>query len=105
MRKSEQAPNRECQTCGKAYYFCNCHHNDDKFHWKMNCCNPQHFQIFITALDLRDGQIDVAEAKSRLGNLGFKKSDLEWCVPSIEGILSPVFKPKKKEQTNIEEGE
>ncbi len=105
MHKSEQAPNRSCQTCGRAYYFCNCHHNEDKFHWKMNCCTPQHFQIFIVALDLRDGKIDEIEAKTCLSNLGFKKSDLEWCTPSIAGILSPVFKPRKKGQLNVEEGE
>ncbi len=105
MSESKHAPNRNCLTCGAAYYFCNCHDNQDKFHWKMNCCTPQHFQIFITALDLRDGAIDADEAKSRLASIGFKKGDLDKCTPSIVNILSPAFKPRKKEQKNIEEGE
>lgn len=105
MSAQSKAPNRTCITCGASYYFCNCHHNADKYQWKMNCCTPLHFQIFITALDLRDGIIDEKEAKARLNNLGFKKSDLAWCTPSITDILSPVFKTRKKEQEVVEEGE
>ncbi len=106
MSKSAQAPNRHCQTCGTPYYFCNCHHNADKFHWKMNCCTPQHFQIFMTALDLRDGMIDAKEAKTCLKRIGFNKSDLRWCTEPIAGILASVFEQKKTEQKqDVEEGE
>lgn len=106
MRTESQAPNRNCQVCDTAYYFCNCGHNKDKYHWKMNCCTPQHFQIFMTALDLRDGMIDTKEVRTRLKRIGFNKGDLQWCTPSIAGILSSVFEQKKSEQKqDIEEGE
>lgn len=87
-------PNRECQVCGRAYYFCNCHFNSDKHHWKMNCCDPMHYQVFIVALDLRDGVISADEARERLSNIGFSAKDLSWCIPSIAEILSVAF-PKK----------
>lgn len=106
MRTESQAPNRNCQVCGTAYYFCNCGHNKDKYHWKMNACTPQHAQIFFVALDLRDGSIDAKTAKAQLRRIGFNKGDLQWCIPSIAGILSSVFEQKKSEQKqDIEEGE
>lgn len=97
MADGDKTPNRRCQTCGAPYYFCSCHANQDKFHWKLNCCTPVHFQIFLTALDLRDGRIDEAEARARLSNVGFGQSDLSWCVPATAGILSRAFERRAKE--------
>lgn len=99
-----QKPNRTCLTCGTPYYFCNCHHNADKYHWKIDCCTPMHWQVFMIALDLRDGKIDKREAKSRLKQVCFCKDDLQWCTESIFGILSPVFDQKKSQKKNGVEG-
>lgn len=99
-------PNRECQVCGKAYYFCNCGHNKDKFVWKMNCCTPQHFQVFMTALDVRDGIIDAEEARERLARIGFTKRNLAGCTQAVSNILTPVFQRKKKDpEEEVVEGE
>lgn len=74
----------------------------------MNCCTPYHFQIFVTALDVRDGNITVEEARKRLYGIKFYKKDLSWCTDDIRAILSPVLERKKSaepERGENEEGE
>lgn len=108
MRTELHAPNRNCQVCDTAYYFCNCGHNKDKYHWKMNACTPQHAQIFFVALDLRDGKIDAKAAKAQLKQVGFNKDDLAWCTEAIAGILSPIYEQKKateQKEEDVEEDE
>lgn len=104
-----KAPNRNCVVCDKAYYFCACHRNTNRAVWNMNCCTPFHFQVFLIALDVRDGNITPEDAKRQLAKLNFYKKDLSWCNDATRSILTPVFERKRaveaKEQEKIGEGE
>lgn len=97
------SPNRKCLVCGNDYYFCACQSRDNRFSWKQNCDTPLHFQIFLTAIDLRDGVIGAEEAKRRLAALKFFKKDLSWLTPETADILKRAFETRKEQE--IEEGE
>lgn len=91
MAGGSQAPNRRCLVCDAPYYFCACHDKREKFSWQMNCDTPMHFQIFLAALEYRDGMADKNAVKQKLERIGFTKNDLLWCTESIRKILSDVF--------------
>lgn len=102
MATNGKAPNRQCLVCGTPYYFCACNDKREKFQWQMNCDTPEHFQIFLAALEYRDGMSDKKTTRQKLKQIGFLKRDLEWCSESIKNILSGVY---AKESTESKEGE
>lgn len=94
----------KCQTCGKAFTPCaSCAKKNSVQHWRANCDTPECYQVFITALDFRDGHITKQEVKERLS--GFDLDSLLGEDNAVTRIIRAALaegaaeKPRKKAKT------
>lgn len=82
--------NAVCVTCGKPYHRClSCDKlaNNGIYTWRANCDTPTCFQVFMTALELRDGKITKEEAAGQLA--AFDIDNILVADTSVKRILTP----------------